>query len=72
VPFDLIQHLPDEPPPAPGTRWRANFYRIDYDVSDGVDPDSITYWTWAPLVGGFHQPEKFGVLIFGERTVSGK
>lgn len=70
LPYELMSNSADEPPPGPGTRWRANFYRIDYDVSDGVDPESISYWTWAPLVGTFHQVDKFGVLVFGEPAVA--
>lgn len=70
LPYELTSNFADEPPPGPGTRWRANFYRIDYDVSDGVDPESIFYWTWAPLVGIFHQVDKFGVLVFGEPAVA--
>jgi hypothetical protein len=30
VPYDLLRPLQNVPPQT-GTRWRANFYRVDYD-----------------------------------------
>ena len=48
-------------PPKPGTRWRANFYRMDYD--DG----KRTQWDWAPVGESFHEFEKFGDLEFAGR-----
>jgi len=30
VPYELLKPL-QSVPPQPGTRWRANFYRVDYD-----------------------------------------
>jgi len=30
IPYDLLRPLQNVPP-QPGTRWRANFYRVDYD-----------------------------------------
>jgi hypothetical protein len=45
-------------PPKPGVRWRANFYRMDYD--DGIR----TAWAWAPVGKTFHEYEKFGELVF--------
>ena len=44
--------------PAPGTRWRANFYRVDYDSQPS------TSWSWTPVDGSFHQLSAFGTLIF--------
>ena len=41
-----------------GTRWRANFYRVDYDDGKG------TGWYWARVGPSFHDFEKFGTLIF--------
>ncbi|MFH1716060.1 MAG: carbohydrate-binding family 9-like protein [Planctomycetota bacterium] len=57
VPYDLLKPLQNVPP-RPGTRWRANFYRVDYD--DGKS----TSWDWARVGTGFHEIEKFGTLIF--------
>ena len=45
-------------PPKPATRWRANFYRVDYD--DGRESS----WDWARVGPSFHEYEKFGTLIF--------
>ncbi len=57
VPYDLLKPLQNVPP-QPGTRWRANFYRVDYD------DDESTSWDWARVGGSFHEFEKFGTLIF--------
>lgn len=48
-------------PPTPGTRWRANFTRIDRPPASERE---LTAWspTGLPL---FHVPERFGVLEFG-------
>jgi hypothetical protein len=59
-PYTLLRPLQNVPPKA-GTRWRANFYRMDYD--DG----KRTQWDWAPVDKTFHEFEKFGDLIFVER-----
>jgi predicted TIM-barrel fold metal-dependent hydrolase len=57
VPYDLLKPLQNVPP-QPGTRWRANFYRVDYD------DDKSTSWDWARVGGSFHEYEKYGTLIF--------
>jgi len=57
VPYDLLEPLGNVPP-KPGTRWRANFYRVDYD--DG----RTTSWDWARVGPSFHEFEKFGMLVF--------
>jgi len=57
VPYDLLKPLQNVPP-QPGTRWRANFYRVDYD------DNKSTSWDWARVGGSFHEFEKFGTLIF--------
>ncbi len=57
VPYDLLKPLQNVPP-RPGTRWRANFYRVDYD--DG----KTTAWDWARVGPSFHEFEKFGTLVF--------
>jgi hypothetical protein len=60
IPYALLRPLQNVPP-APGTRWRANFYRVDHD--DG----KRTNWEWAPVKGTFHDYQNFGELLFGER-----
>jgi hypothetical protein len=59
IPWALLAPLQGVPP-RPGSRWRANFYRLDYD---GGTP---TAWDWAPVSGTFHEFRRFGVLRFGE------
>ena len=43
--------------PKSGTKWRGNFYRIDYD-------SETAYYSWQKTGGSFHEFEKFGTLIF--------
>ena len=59
IPYALLRPLQNVPP-KPGTRWRANFYRMDHD--DG----KRTQWEWAPVGKTFHEYEKFGELVFAE------
>lgn len=49
------------PMPVAGTRWRANFFRIDQ--ANGGE-----YSAWSPTFADpadFHRPDHFGVLLFG-------
>jgi predicted TIM-barrel fold metal-dependent hydrolase len=57
IPYDLLKPLRNISP-QPGTRWRANFYRMDYD--DG----NTTSWDWARVGPSFHEFQKFGTLVF--------
>ena len=57
IPYALLTPLRNVPP-SRGTRWRANFYRVDHD---GGRPIS---WDWARVGGSFHEFRKFGTLIF--------
>ena len=57
VPYDLLRPLQNVPP-RPGTKWRANFYRVDYD--DG----KTTSWDWARVGKSFHEYTKFGTIVF--------
>jgi predicted TIM-barrel fold metal-dependent hydrolase len=57
IPYKLLEPLRNVPP-KPGTHWRANFYRMDYD--DG----KTTSWDWARVGSDFHEYKKFGTLIF--------
>ena len=60
IPYALLKPLQNVPP-KPGTRWRANFYRMDYDEG------KRTAWMWAPVGKTFHEHERFGELSFGAR-----
>ena len=57
VPYDLLRPLGNVPPKS-GTRWRANFYRVDYDGGRN------TSWDWARVGPSFHEFQKFGLLVF--------
>jgi hypothetical protein len=57
IPYALLTPLRNVPP-KPGARWRANFYRMDYD--DGP----ATGWDWARVGPSFHEFRKFGTLVF--------
>ena len=56
IPYVLLSPLENVPPRA-GTKWRANFYRIDYDKGGN-------YWTWKPTGLSFHEYKKFGTIVF--------
>ena len=57
VPYDLFEPLQNVPPKS-GTRWRANFYRVDYD------DEKQSSWDWARVGPSFHEYKKFGTLVF--------
>ncbi len=57
MPYALLEPLGNVPP-KPGTSWRANFYRVDYD-----DKKS-TSWDWARVGTSFHDFKKFGTIKF--------
>ncbi|MBX3444047.1 MAG: carbohydrate-binding family 9-like protein [Planctomyces sp.] len=56
-PYELLKPLRNVPP-QPGSQWRANFYRVDYDNGQS------TAWDWARVGPSFHEFEKFGTLVF--------
>lgn len=62
--FQIPLHSVSQHPVTPGTRWRANLYRID---GDGPDPQRrFMCWqpTCAPGRDPNHVPENFGTLVF--------
>ena len=56
IPYRLLEPLP-EVPPGPGTLWRANMYRIDYDRG-------ASHFSWKSTKGTFHDYNRFGTFIF--------
>lgn len=56
IPYKLMEPLQNTPPKK-GMKWRANFYRIDYDKGS-------TYWSWRPTRKNFHDYESFGTIVF--------
>ncbi len=61
IPFASVTN----PSPRPGSRWRANFCRIDRPSRDGTLPRELTAWS-PPLRASFHTPERFGLIEFVE------
>ena len=57
IPCKLFSPLGNVPP-EPGTRWRANFYRVDYDEERSKS------WSWQLTKTNFHDYLRFGTLIF--------
>ncbi len=58
IPFALMQGLGNVPP-KPGSTWRANFYRIDYDKN------LQTLFAWSiGINNSFHDFKQFGILTF--------
>ncbi|MGZ8559414.1 MAG: carbohydrate-binding family 9-like protein [Chitinophagaceae bacterium] len=57
IPYKLLTPL-NNILPKPGTKWRANFYRIDYDNNKS------SAWSWQLTRKNFHDYEKFGSLLF--------
>lgn len=56
IPFKLMHPLNNIYPES-GSKWRANFYRVDYD--DGDIP-----YSWQPYEDNFHDYNNFGTLLF--------
>jgi len=57
IPYELLKPLQNIPP-EPGTKWRANFYRVDYD------DEKSTAWDWSRVGPSFHDTDNFGTLVF--------
>jgi hypothetical protein len=56
IPFRLMNPIVRQTPRS-GTKWKGNFYRIDYD-------QEASYYSWKKTNGSFHEFQKFGTLIF--------
>jgi hypothetical protein len=60
VPFALLVGT-TRTEPTRGTRWRANFYRVDVD-----DDGARSMWAWCPRTGtSTHRYADYGALTFG-------
>ena len=57
IPYALLKPLQNVPPKR-GSRWRANFYRMDYDGGKN------SAWDWSRVGPTFHDYTNFGTLIF--------
>jgi cellulose/xylan binding protein with CBM9 domain len=60
IPYQLLKPLQNVPPKA-GTKWRANFYRMDYDEG------KRSQWEWSRVGTSFHDFQNFGELVFADR-----
>lgn len=56
IPWKLMEPLVKSAP-EPGTQWRANIYRLDYD-------DGTARFSWNPTIRNFHEPHNFGTILF--------
>jgi hypothetical protein len=57
IPYALMEPMRNATPVS-GTKWRANFYRVDHDGGKS------TGWDWARVGPSFHDFRNFGTLIF--------
>jgi hypothetical protein len=57
IPYPLLAPLQNVPPRS-GSKWRANFYRMDHDGG------KTTGWDWSRVGPSFHEYQKFGTLVF--------
>lgn len=57
IPYKLLRPL-NNILPKPGTKWRVNFYRVDYDNN------KTSSWSWQLTRKNFHDFEKFGSIWF--------
>lgn len=57
IPYDLMRPLQNVPP-SPGSHWRVNLYRADFDTGERA------IWSWMPFAKRFHEYEKFGYAYF--------
>ena len=56
IPFKLMDPMSNVPP-VPGTIWKGNFFRMDYDSSRNS-------YSWKKTNKTFHDLDNFGKLIF--------
>ncbi len=56
IPYALLSPMGNVPP-LKGTKWRANFYRIDYDINP-------VFSSWQLTRESFHDFKRFGTIEF--------
>ena len=57
IPYALLAPL-ENVPPSPGTSWKANFCRLDYDSGGMVK------WSWSPIQKSFHEFQVYRTVTF--------
>ncbi len=53
-------------PPLAGDSWRLNLYRVDVP---GGDRSKLEYSAWSPVSTNFHDPDRFGEIVFSTEPV---
>ncbi len=52
-------------PPAVGSQWRVNLYRIDRPSKTEPKNDQLAQFSaWSAVQAGYHEPQQFGFLTF--------
>ncbi len=54
-------------PPGAGSTWRFNLCRNRY-----VEQDKAPFSAWSPTLGGFRNPERFGIITFNAAEEAGR
>ncbi|MBE7561134.1 carbohydrate-binding family 9-like protein [bacterium] len=57
IPWSAFEETGGRPPKA-GSAWSGNFFRCDLSHGQGE------YQAWIPVRGSFHQPDRFGNIVF--------
>jgi hypothetical protein len=57
IPYSLLSSFKNVPP-VKGTRWKANFCRLDHDTG------AMVKWAWAPVDTSFHELHRFYSMVF--------
>jgi hypothetical protein len=57
IPYSLLSAF-ENVPPVKGSRWKANFCRLDHDTG------AMIKWAWAPVDTSFHELHRFYSLVF--------
>jgi len=57
IPYELLRPLQNVPP-QPGSHWRINLYRADFDSGKRA------IWSWQPFKKRFHEYQEYGTIRF--------
>ncbi|MGQ9523704.1 MAG: carbohydrate-binding family 9-like protein [Armatimonadota bacterium] len=61
IPFSSLTHWSAARPPRPGDVWRLQLGR-----AERPNRGDTVWLCWAPMASTFHQPERFGRLVFAK------
>ncbi|OIP36228.1 MAG: hypothetical protein AUK47_15435 [Deltaproteobacteria bacterium CG2_30_63_29] len=76
IPFQNLSNTPNaieriklaNASPKVGDTWRVNFFRVDYQETDGNK--QTRHASWSPSGGDFHNLDALGTMEFGEKSTS--